>query len=70
MVFQNYDKVGIELDKVFNAHNDKAREGEEGVKMAFAHGATKNNRSEEQESTKEASQKSCKRHNWKKMDYK
>ncbi len=40
--FLNYDKVGIELDKAFNAHKDKTKD---------AHDITKNHRREEQEST-------------------
>ncbi len=27
MAFQNYDKVGIELDEAFNEGKDKTREG-------------------------------------------
>ncbi len=44
MVFYNYDKVGIKLDKVFNAHNDKTREGQGGTCMRCANDITKNHR--------------------------
>ncbi len=30
MVFENYEKVGLELDNVFNAHNDKTIGGQRG----------------------------------------
>ncbi len=36
--------MGIELDKVFNAHNDSTREGQRGACMERAHDITKNHR--------------------------
>ncbi len=44
MVFSNYKKVGLELDKVINAHRDTRREGQRGTCMARAHDLTKNQR--------------------------
>ncbi len=50
--------MGIELDKALNAHNDKMREGQGSSCMACVHDATKKNRREEWEITKEGSQES------------
>ncbi len=36
--------MGLELDKAFNAHRDKTREGQRGTCMAHAHDITKNQR--------------------------
>ncbi len=33
--------MSIELDKIFNAHKDKTREGQEDTCMAYAHDVTK-----------------------------
>ncbi len=44
MIFWNYEKVGLELDKAFNAHRDKTRERQWGTCMAHAHDITKNQR--------------------------
>ncbi len=41
MVFENFEKVGIEQDKVFNTHKDRTNEGQKGLYMAHAHGITK-----------------------------
>ncbi len=41
MIFQNYEKVGLELDKLFNAHKDKTRERQEGTYMDCVHDITK-----------------------------
>ncbi len=34
--------MGLEIDKVFNAHKDKTREGQRGTCMALAHDVTYN----------------------------
>ncbi len=36
--------MGLDLDKSFNAHNDKTREGQRGTCIACAHDITKNHR--------------------------
>ncbi len=44
MIFKNHNMVGLELDKAFNAHNDKTRGGLRGTCMSCAHDITKNHR--------------------------
>ncbi len=44
MIFLNYDKVDVELDRAFNTHKEKTREGQGGKCMACAHEFIKNHR--------------------------
>ncbi len=55
MVFLNYQKMGVELDKAFNAHKDKTRKGKEGTCDASAHDVSEIHRKKEWESTIEDS---------------
>ncbi len=59
MVFENYEKVGLELDNVFNAHNDKTIGGQRGKCHVYM--TSQRIIEEGQESTKEDSQESCER---------
>ncbi len=45
--------MGLELDKAFNTHRNKTREGQRGTCMAHAHEVTQKPKKEAQESTKE-----------------
>ncbi len=66
MLFWDYDKVGIELDKVSITDNYKIREGQGGMCMEHAHDITKSHRKEKRGTGmyKEDSWESFKRHNW------
>ncbi len=43
-ILEYYYKVGLELDKAFNTHKDKTREGQRSTCMTHAHDVTKNQR--------------------------
>ncbi len=68
MEFMNYEMVGLELDKAFNAHRTK-QEKNKGMCawcMACAHDVTRHEEhlEEEWKSTKEDFWESCERQNW------